>query len=229
MDRLDDTAGGVSLVIFDCDGVLVDSEVHSAEVLTQLALEQGISLPVEVFRDRFLGRSFPKVAATIQEMFGVTLPADFEATYRARLLERFRHALQETEGLSAMLARLSAPYCIATSSSPERARTSLSIVGLTDRMPAPFTASEVPRGKPAPDLFLHAAAKMGHEPARCLVIEDSLPGIEGAVAAGMQVVQYTGGSHFRALARPAAGVKKLEHWDRFPDMFPSLFERAPTP
>jgi HAD superfamily hydrolase (TIGR01509 family) len=185
------------LVIFDCDGVLIDSEVISARVLVELAAEAGIAFDAAHVREHFLGRSFRTVARSIRESFGLPLPPDFEATYRARLLDRFESELRPTEGVLDLLSRLAVPACVATSSSPQRAGRSLAIAGLDRFLPRVFTASLVPRGKPAPDLFLHAAAAMGARPDRCLVIEDSRPGILAARAAGMEVALYAGGSHLR--------------------------------
>lgn len=183
------------LLILDCDGVLVDSEVISAAVLVELAGEAGVVFDAAHVARHFLGRSFPTVARSIREAFGVQLPEGFEAEYRRRLLGRFERELRPTAGAEAFLAALAVPACIATSSSPPRAARSLAVTGLDRFSLRVFTASEVERGKPAPDLFLHAAQAMGAEPARCLVVEDSRPGVEAARAAGMAVALFTGGSH----------------------------------
>lgn len=185
----------LDLVIFDCDGVLIDSEHISAGVLVELAAEAGVSFDAGYVREHFLGRSFPTVARTIRDDFSIDLPPDFEARYRARLLDRFRSELRPTAGVLDVLRRLAVPACVATSSSPQRAARSLAIAGLDGFLPHVFTASLVERGKPAPDLFLHAAAAMGAEPGRCLVIEDSRPGLAAARAAGMAVAYFAGGTH----------------------------------
>ena len=209
----------LDLIIFDCDGVIADSEVLSAEVLIdQLARLDIAVTPADVRRD-FLGRSFPTVAASIRDRFAVSLPADFEASYRARLLARFETDLHETPGFAAMLAGLRLPVCVATSSSPPRVARTLAILGLTARFgPHVFTASQVARGKPAPDLFLFAARQMGTDPARALVIEDSQPGLEAARAAGMRVLHYTGGAHLADLPPPdvAHAPRVLTDWTDFP-------------
>jgi HAD superfamily hydrolase (TIGR01509 family) len=220
---LADTAPG--LIIFDCDGVLIDSEVISAEVLIDLARDQGLNIDRAYVRDHFLGRSFPTVAATIRAQLGVALPLDFEAAYRAELLRRFETRLAPTPGIVDLLPRLRVPACVATSSSPPRVSRSLAITGL-DRFfgGRVFTASQVARGKPAPDLFLFAAAQMGAAPADCLVIEDSRPGVEAARNAGMAVVLYTGGSHMggKAFDSDPAPVA-CDAWDRFPALYPAAF------
>lgn len=183
------------LVVFDCDGVLVDSEAISAEVLVGLAAEAGVLFDRAHVAAHFLGRSFPTVARSIREAWGRPLPPGFEGEYRARLLRRFATELRPTPGAADVLRSCAVPFCVATSSSPERARRSLEAAGLAPLVRHLFTASEVARGKPAPDLFLHAAARMGAEPSRCLVVEDSAPGIEAARAAGMAVAFFAGGGH----------------------------------
>ncbi|WP_405401385.1 HAD family hydrolase [Paracoccus sp. Ld10] len=214
----------VDLIIFDCDGVIADSEVLSAQVLIdQLARLDIVVTPDDVRRD-FLGRSFPTVAASIRDRFAVALPDDFEATYRARLLARFDADLRATPGFAAMLARIDVAVCIATSSSPPRVARTLAVLDLADRFGANvFTASQVARGKPAPDLFLFAAARMGVDPAHALVIEDSQPGLQAARAAGMRVLQYRGGAHL--VDQPAAD-EGFDCWSQFPDLLAQMQVRA---
>jgi HAD superfamily hydrolase (TIGR01509 family) len=186
----------IDLVIFDCDGVLVDSEVISAQVLIAQLAALGVTIATDQVREQFLGRSFPSVAKTIRETFELDLPADFEQTYRAILLDRFSRELRPTPGLVLMLERLTLPKCVATSSSPPRAAHSLKITDLARFFgPNVFTATQVKNGKPAPDIFLFAAAQMGVDPTRCLVIEDSQPGVTAAQAAGAHVLAYRGGQH----------------------------------
>lgn len=206
----------VDLIIFDCDGVIADSEVLSAEVLIdQLAL-LGIPVTFDEVRRDFVGRSFPTVAATIRARFDRPLPADFEATYRARLLDRFTQGLRPTPGIGAVLAALDRPACVATSSSPARVARTLDLLGLAGIFgPHVFTASQVAHGKPAPDLFLFAADWMGTPPDRCLVIEDSQPGLQAARAAGMRVLHYTGGAHLRD-APWGADPMRFDDWRGFP-------------
>lgn len=211
------------LIIFDCDGVLIDSEIISAEILISLVADLDVSFDVAYVGRHFLGRSFPTVAETIRREFDVVLPADFEAAYRSALLDTFKTDLRPTPGIERVLAALSVPFCVATSSSPERARMSLDVAGLSRYFGGNvFTASEVPNGKPAPDLFLHAARSFGADPSRCLVVEDSLPGLEAARAAGMVVWHYVGGSHLSASAdaRPYPGRPGpvFDSWSNFSDM-----------
>ncbi len=184
------------LVIFDCDGVLIDSEIISARMLVAELAGMGVSIDTDYVAQHFLGRSYPTVMKVIQQDFGVKLTPDFEEAYRSRLLAAFETGLKPIPHIHEVLAQLSVPWCVATSSSPARAKQSLRITGLSEVVGTRlFTASEVANGKPAPDLFFHAAAKMGTAPARCLVIEDSLNGILAARAAGMTVWRFIGGSH----------------------------------
>jgi HAD superfamily hydrolase (TIGR01509 family) len=184
------------LLILDCDGVLIDSEIISARMLVAELSRLGVQIDLPYVSQHFLGRSYPTVMATIRREFGLDLPPEFETRYREALLEAFGRELKIMPGVADMLDDLSVPTCVATSSSPRRVEMSLRLVGLWDRLaPHIFTASEVSRGKPAPDLFLHAAARMGAAPQDCLVIEDSLTGVRAALAAGMKVWRFTGGSH----------------------------------
>ena len=188
--------GQPKLLILDCDGVLIDSEIISARMLVEELAQRNVSIDLAYVARHFLGRSYPTVLAEIRRSFGIDLPLEFEEQYRARLLAAFERELRIMPGVQEMLAALDLPVCVATSSSPRRVEMSLRLVGLWERLGAvTFTAQEVAHGKPAPDLFLHAAARMGAAPAECLVVEDSLPGIRAAHAAGMRVWRFTGGSH----------------------------------
>lgn len=222
----------MDLVIFDCDGVLIDSEIISAQMLLDELATLGVRIDLDYVARHFLGRSYPVVMAQIRAEFGLDLPAAFEDAYRARLLDAFRRDLKVMPGVARVLHRMAVPWCVATSSSPRRAEMSLQLAGLWQLVEGRlFTASEVARGKPAPDLFLHAAARMGADPARCLVIEDSLTGIRAGRAAGMAVWRFTGGSHLagRLEPEPPEAVPDLR-FDSFAGFFqidPRLTESAP--
>jgi HAD superfamily hydrolase (TIGR01509 family) len=213
------------LVIFDCDGVIIDSEMISARILIGQLARAGVSIDFDHVREHYFGRSFPKVSADIRKTFGVDLPGEFELQYRAALLEAFETELRPMPGISGVMAELGVQSCVATSSSPPRAKRSLELSGLErwfgERV---FTASQVANGKPAPDLFLFAARTLGVDPARCLVIEDSLPGVDAALAAGMTVWRFTGGSHMRAA--PGAGLHGCDTITIF-DNWADFFEMAP--
>ena len=219
------------LIIFDCDGVVIDSEVISARILIAHLASVGVSVDVAHFRTHFLGRSFPKVVAEVRALYGVTLPDDFESSYRATLLKAFEIELKPMPGIFDVLKALPVACCIATSSSPPRARRSLELTGLMQHFDGNvFTASEVANGKPAPDLFFHAAMKMGVSPENCLVIEDSLPGIKAGLAARMRVLHFTGGSHLKGV-EPLSGfedfdVPSFDNWAKFFDTVLQLENRS---
>ncbi|AMY67533.1 HAD family hydrolase [Frigidibacter mobilis] len=189
-------SGEIDLVIFDCDGVLIDSEIISAQMLVAELAGLGVTIDLPYVARHFLGRSYPTVMKVIRAEFGVDLPEAFEDQYRQRLLAAFEARLAVMPGAAGVLAGMARPWCVATSSSQARAERSLAIAGLAGLVGARlFTAGMVVNGKPAPDLFLLAAARMGADPARCLVVEDSLNGIRAARSAGMRVWRFTGGSH----------------------------------
>ena len=187
------------LIVFDCDGVLVDSEMLSAGVLMQMMAEADLPITPEIFRSDFLGRNFASAARKTEERFGQPLAADFQLRYRDRLLTRMQLELRPMAGVEAVLKALKIGYCLATSSSPQRLALSLNVTGLAPYFAGrTFTASEVANGKPAPDLCLYAARKMQTAPEACLVIEDSEIGIRAAQAAGMRVWHFAGGAHILA-------------------------------
>lgn len=219
------------LIIFDCDGVLIDSEIISAQMLINELAALGVHIDLTYVARHFLGRSYPTVMDTIRREFNLILPPEFEDTYRARLLARFEQDLKIMPHVADVLARLQVPFCVATSSSPMRAAKSLAMVGLGHLAgPRLFTSTMVARGKPAPDLFLFAATQMGADPARCLVIEDSLTGVRAALAAGMPVWRFTGGSHLkdRVLDEPedARADRRFASFADFFQIDPALQDQA---
>jgi HAD superfamily hydrolase (TIGR01509 family) len=185
------------LVIFDCDGVLVDSEILSCQCLSEALGESGIPLSLEEALQLFLGRSAIAVKQHYREL-GQRIPETFLAELKVRVLQRFRLSLQPIPGVGALVAGLQTPFCVASSSDLDRVSLSLALTGLApyfgDRI---YTSQMVAQGKPAPDLFLHAAAKMRTAPTRTLVVEDSVSGVTAAKAAGMTVWGFVGGSHHR--------------------------------
>ncbi|MBW7969808.1 HAD family hydrolase [Bradyrhizobium sp. BR 10289] len=189
--------GWPDLIIFDCDGVLVDSELLSCRCLSDELSEFGISLTLDQALELFLGRSVSAVIQHYRE-FGQTVPDDFPVRLKSRVLTAFREALRPIPDVDTVLSDLSMPCCVASSSDLDRVALSLDVTGLAphfgDRI---YTAQMVERGKPAPDLFLYAAAKMQADPARTLVVEDSVSGVQAAKAAGMTVWGFVGGSHYR--------------------------------
>lgn len=211
----------IDLVIFDCDGVLIDSEIISAQMLIDELAGLGVHIDLAYVARHFLGRSYPTVMATIRKEFGLDLPPAFEDQYRQRLMGAFAAGLTIMPHVRDVLDRMTLPHCVATSSSPMRAQRSLDMVGLGHLTGAQlFTATMVANGKPAPDLFLLCAARHGVAPANCLVIEDSLNGVRAARAAGMPVWRFIGGSHLkgRVLDEPE-GSRPDGHFDSFADFY----------
>jgi len=184
-------------VIFDCDGVLVDSEPISLARLTAGLNRIGVPIDVDTVRVRFAGTSMASIMAHITRDYPVTVPDDFVATVKADTLRAFDEGLTAMPGVARAIAGLSLPHCVASSSDPVRLSHTLGLTGLLplfgNRV---YSSTMVARGKPAPDLFLHAAAAMGIAPGACLVVEDSVPGVQAARAAGMRVVGFVGGGHW---------------------------------
>lgn len=184
------------LIIFDCDGVLVDSEVLSCRCLSEALASCGIELELAEALDLFLGRS----TATVLQHYGAQgrlLPNHFLSDLKLRVRQTFQASLRPIHGVDALIAGLRTPHCVASSSDLDRVAFSLALTGLgphfDDRL---YTSQMVARGKPAPDLFLYAASKMQAEPHKTLVIEDSASGVAAAKAAGMKVWGFVGGSHY---------------------------------
>lgn len=188
----------MDLIIFDCDGVLVDSEIVSFEAEAEMFAEIGITLTADDLLGRFLGMSSASMFAIIEREHDIKLPPDFAERAANRILDAFDARLRPIPGIAELLAGLATRKCVASSSEPSRIRHSLTLAGILHYFdPHIFSATQVRRGKPAPDLFLFASACMGLSPARCLVIEDSVAGVTAARAAGMSVLGFTGGSHCR--------------------------------
>jgi HAD superfamily hydrolase (TIGR01509 family) len=181
------------LLIFDNDGVLVDSERLANGILADLLTEAGLPYTFEQAVHEFMGGSLTRVRASAEPRLGRPLPADFEDRYHARLFEGFAR-LQPVPGVPELLDaldRAGTPYCVASSGTHERIRNALTSVGLYQRFEGRvFSAQDVEHSKPAPDLFLHAADSTGTDPERCAVVEDSPLGVEAARAAGMYVIGF---------------------------------------
>ena len=185
-----------SLVIFDCDGVLVDSEPISCRITAEVLGGFGVPIDGAGVMQRYLGHSQAAIRRLVAEEFGVDIPESYLSEVRRRIVPAFRADLKPIPGVDRVLEALTVPVCVGSSSQPERIRLSLDLTGLArffgDHV---YSASQVTRSKPAPDLFLFAADRMGQPPKDTIVIEDSAAGVTAAVAAGMTVVGFTGGSH----------------------------------
>lgn len=189
----------VDLIIFDCDGVLVDSEVISCRAHADVLTRHGYPITSEQVSERFLGRSTKQANIEIETELGRKLPDAYHGDLQDELFRAFEADLEAIRGIHDALDVVTQRVCVASSGSHPRMRVSLGSTGLYERLaPNIFSSSQVTNGKPAPDLFLFAAKQMGVPPERCVVVEDSLAGIAGARAAGMKVFGFYGGSHCEA-------------------------------
>ena len=221
------------LVIFDCDGVLIDSEPLSC-VATSIELhEAGFPLSADVIAERFTGMSNASMLAAIEEEAGRPMPDDMAERLHEREMALLREDLEAVPQIADVLDHLDisgVAYCVASSSTPERLKVTLGHVGLYDRFPKVLSATMVKNGKPAPDLFLLAAREMAVPPDACIVIEDSVPGVCGARAAGMIALGFCGASHCRPGHGDdlmAAGAKMtFEAMRDLPDLLSTLLPRA---
>ena len=186
--------GPFELVIFDCDGVLVDSERIAVRVEAELLAELGWPLSQDEIVERFMGRTDQYMNEAIEAQLGGRLPRNWKDQFHRRYREAFAAELVPVDGVIDALDQIAVPTCVASSGSHDKLRFTLGHSGLYERFEGRiFSGYEVANGKPAPDLFLHAAARMGAGPARCAVVEDSLYGVLAARAAGMRVFGYAGG------------------------------------
>jgi HAD superfamily hydrolase (TIGR01509 family) len=213
----------LQLVIFDCDGVLVDSETLASELQVERFAEIGLPLTAAEIGERFLGRSIAYVNAVIADHLGGPPPADREHYWQSRYRQLMTDRLRPIPGVTEALERITLPVCVASSSGLESIAFKLSLCGLADRFgDRIFSASQVRHGKPAPDLFLLAADRLNADPARCAVIEDSPVGVQAGRAAGMRTFAYAGGGMV------ARGQLEGEKTIVFDDMrlLPELLERT---
>jgi HAD superfamily hydrolase (TIGR01509 family) len=184
---------GVDLVIFDCDGVLVDSERLAVRVESRLITELGWPLTEQDVLERFVGRSDAHMLSEIEAALGRAVP-EWTDLYQERLFAAFHAELTPVDGVADAIDALAMATCVASSGTHEKMALTLGLTGLHDRFADRiFSTTEVTNGKPAPDLFLHAADQMGVEPKRCVVVEDSRSGVDAARAAGMRSLGYAGG------------------------------------
>lgn len=179
------------LIIFDCDGVLVDSEPISDRVFPEVLAAEGFPIPQENSRGWFIGYSLKSCLEKVEKQFGKPVPEDFSQKYYSRLFDEFKKSLQPIPGIIDVLDSIPYPVCVASSGEHDKMQVSLGVTGLLSRFKNRiFSATDVENGKPAPDLFLYAAKQCNASPQFCAVIEDSLPGFQAGIAAGMTVFGY---------------------------------------
>ena len=219
------------LIIFDCDGVLVDSELLSCNALIDLLRQHGIDVDLDVVFDRFLGRS-PQAIVDYCASSARPLPDDFQAKLSMAVREAFATSLKPVPGAAKVLRGLQTHYCVASSSDLQRMDYSLGLTGFSSLVHnRVFSAEMVRHGKPAPDLFLHAAARMRAAPGRTLVVEDSVSGVQAGKTAGMTVWGFVGGSHYagrdgRALLVEAGADRVFDRMADFHGHEAGLFDHA---
>jgi HAD superfamily hydrolase (TIGR01509 family) len=188
------------LIIFDCDGVLVDSEVLSMAILGDLIAASGIEMQPETVQALFQGRSLASTVKDLQASHQVDISEKDLADMNTRLFASFKAALEPIPGVRQFINRLTLPFCVASSSTPDRIRYSLKLTGLLDDFGERiFSSTMVKVGKPAPDLFLYAAKNMGVKPRNCVVIEDSAAGLQAAQRASMIGIGLTAGMHAKGV------------------------------
>jgi len=198
------------LIIFDCDGVLVDSEPITNRVFGEMLGELGMQVTLDEMFELFVGYSMTQCLTVISERLGKMPPPDFVQNYYTRARVALGAELTAVPGVVEALDQITLPYCVASSGAHEKMRMTLGITGLLPRFEGRmFSATEVARGKPAPDIFLHAASKFGVRPAACLVVEDTPPGVAAGVAAGMTVYGYSAQTPAARLL--AAGARRVFH------------------
>ena len=200
----------LELVIFDCDGVLVDSEIIANRVFAETLTEAGFAITDEEFTQKFVGLSLANCLKLIEQIFGRPVPPEWLAIRQERQIAAFKQELQATAGIADVLKELTLPKCVASNSSPRHIDLVLGLTGLLDHFNGKlYSCHHVDRPKPFPDVYLHAASQMGYAPENCVVIEDSVAGVKAGSAAGMQVLGYAPSdrhsSHHEALI--AAGAK----------------------
>lgn len=211
-----------SPLIFDCDGVLVDSESLSHTVLREMIGEYGVSLTLEETFEHFMGTSTAKCLDVLASIIGRPAPANFLAVFRDRSFHAFHRSLTAVAGIAELIPALRVPFCVASNGPLEKMRFTLGHTGLLPHFEGRlFSAQQVPLPKPAPDLFLHAAATLGTPASACLVVEDSPTGVAAARAAGMQVLGFAAVGQDEKLPAPGSGPGSnvtsrtaLAHWRR---------------
>jgi HAD superfamily hydrolase (TIGR01509 family) len=203
-----ETSSGWQLAIFDCDGVLVDSEELTHRVLIEALAGLGIDLDLDRAIGLFMGNTLQQNVRVIEDLLGHALPAGFFPEWRELLYSRFRsEPVRAVPGVIEVLDRLEIPSCVVSNGPVRKMETTLGVTGLSDRFADRLYSSEsgLP-GKPAPDLFLAAARDFGAEPARTFVVEDSPKGVAGAIAAGMTVFAYAAAGYSDPAGLAAAGA-----------------------
>lgn len=184
--------GNFEAIIFDCDGTLVDSEPITVAVLVEYVREYGLDLDFEEALGLFVGRDMPGIVKYLESKIDGQLPDIFSSEFRTRQATALRESLQAIDGAHDLLDAMTRPYCVASNAPRDKIEINLTVTGLCKYFSeeSTFSAYDINVWKPRPDLFLHVAEQMNHQPNQCVVVEDSAAGIEAGLAAGMQVIGY---------------------------------------
>ena len=211
------------MVIFDCDGVLIDSERLAVVLDMEMLAALGWQLTRAEVIERFMGRSASNMLSEIERWLGHDLPVGWIEEWDERYREKFATGLEPVAGIVEALEQITLTTCVASSSEHQHLRRNLGTVGLYERFEGRiFSASEVDNGKPAPDLFLHAVLRMSVEPSRCVVVEDSRYGVRAGRAAGMSVLAYAGGGMTPVDALAGPGTTVFQDMRQLPELLAHL-------
>ena len=214
----------LALVIFDCDGVLVDSEPIANRVFCSMLNELGLTVTLEDMYMHFVGLSMPQCMERVTSMLGTAPPAGFVEDLEVRTEAALKGHVMPVAGVPAMLDELDVPFCVASSGSHGKIRLTLGASGLLDRFSGRiYSVADVANPKPAPDIFLHAARQMGADPACCVVVEDTPTGVRAGVAAGMRVFGFSSHTPAQRLRQAGAHVV-FEQMRLLPQLLPNAFQ-----
>lgn len=216
----------VTNIIFDCDGVLVDTERTMISVLLEMASEFGAEMELDQAVKSFSGRQILESIQVLENKAQHPFPVDFEKNFRKRAYDRFRQGVQPIPGVQKLLSRLDRPYCVASSGPKEKILLNLELTGLLSYFPLNhiFSSYDINSWKPDPGIFLHAAEVMGFDPAKTAVIEDSAAGVEAAIRGGFAVYAIAHEDNRKTLAQ--LGATTFEHMQELPDLLRLEEERG---
>ena len=207
-------------IIFDCDGVLVDSEPITARILIQMCAEIGIQIDMDYVEAHFTGNSWAGCAALMEAKGGKKLPANFEKEYRSRSSEAFKKEIQPINGIPALIDNLSIPFAVASSGPTSKIRLNLGLIGLLEKFePHIYSCWEIGKWKPDPAIYLHAAKLLNFHPSECVVVEDSLFGVQAGIAGGFRTIGYA--NQHTAPDLKAAGAEVIFDMEELYEIVPS--------
>lgn len=207
-------------IIFDCDGVLVDSEPITARVLIKMSQEIGVDIDMAYVEANFTGNSWAGCVSLIEAKGGIKLPANFEQEYRRRSSEAFKKEIQPIKGIPELINSLTIPFAVASSGPVSKIRLNLGLIGLLDKFEGRiFSCWDLEKWKPDPAIYLHTAKILGFAPEDCVVVEDSLFGVKAGIAGGFRTIGYA--TDYTAPALKAAGAELIFDMEELFSVVPS--------